>query len=89
MYDRFTDNEETGVPEKVYPGNYDNIMRQRIWDKYLMPNDLEMIFQAYLLSEGRGRNYQACKTNENAGTMISDCILNQSDYYDDVTRRAY
>lgn len=88
-YDRFTDNEETGVPENTYPGSYDNIMTERVWDKYLMPNDLEMMFQAYVISEGRGGNYQAYKTNENAKTVISDCILNQFDHYDDETGRAY
>lgn len=91
-YDRFTDNEETGVPEKLYPGSYDNIMTERVWDKYLMPNDLEMMFQAYLLSEGKSWTYeflQSYKTNENAETVISDCILNQFDHYDDETGRIY
>lgn len=88
-YDRFTDNEETGVPVTGSAGQYDNLMVEREMDKYLMPNDLEMMFQAYLISEGRGKHYESYKTNENAKTVISDCILNQFDHYDDETRRAY
>lgn len=88
-YDRFTDNEETGVPLTGSTGQYDNLMVERELDKYLMPNDLEMMFQAYLISEGRGKHYESYKTNENAETVISDCILNQFDHYDDETGRVY
>ncbi len=89
-YDRFTDNEETGVPEPRHLGSYDNIMVQREWDKYLVPNDLEMMLYAYLISEGKSwRCLQKYKTNEDAQIEISDCILNHLDHYNDTEGRAY
>lgn len=92
QHDRFTDNEETGVPESSVPGSYDNIMVERKRDKYLMPNDLEMMFQAYMNSKGKSWMYdflQSYKTNEDVKIVISDCILNHFDHYNDTEGMAY
>ena len=84
--DRFTDNEETGVPEPSILGSYDNIMAERVINKFLMPNDLEMMFKAYAVTEGKSWTHlQMYKTNADLNMVISDCILNQTDYFDDTT----
>lgn len=84
--DRFTDNAETGVVESKEAGSYDNIMVERTRDKYLLPNDLQMMFKAYSDSNPKGMSWcgqQAYKTHNNGEIVISDCILNQKDNYDD------
>ena len=87
--DRFTDNAETGVIESEEDGSYDNIMVERKEDKYLLPNDLQMMFKAYSDSKPKGKSWcgqQAYKTHDNGKILISDCILNRVDNYDDTRR---
>lgn len=67
-------------------------MVERKRDKYLMPNDLEMMFQAYMNSKGKSWMYdflQSYKTNEDVKIVISDCILNHFDHYNDTEGKAY
>lgn len=85
-YDRFTDNSETGV--KCNDGGksmeYDNLMKQVEWDKPIVANDLEMMLYAY--QQGKGRPwtlYQAYKTVKELNMIISPCIKNQIDLFDD------
>ncbi|MCI8509909.1 MAG: hypothetical protein HFJ06_15355 [Lachnospiraceae bacterium] len=79
-HDRFTDNDETGVLHDAKQQQYDNIMVQRRWNKYILPNDIEMMLKAYGISKGKSAlGMQWYRTNEAAGIEISPCILNIED----------
>ncbi len=79
-HDRFTDNDETGVLHDAKQQQYDNLMVQRQWDKYILPNDIEMMLKAYGISKGKSAlGKQWYKTNEELGIEISPCILNIED----------
>ncbi len=79
-HDRFTDNEETGVLHDEEKQQYDNLMVQREWNKYILPNDIEMMLRAYDISKGKSAlGKQWYKTNEAIGIEISPCILNVED----------
>ena len=79
-HDRFTDNEETGVLHDAEKQKYDNLMVQRQWDKYILPNDIEMMLRAYGISKGKSAlGMQWYRTNEEERIEISPCILNIED----------
>lgn len=83
-YDRFTDNDETGVfYEKRKQGiMYDNLMVQRGWAAKILPNDIEMALNAYAKTYGRPwQLLEAYKTCLDLKMKISDCISNKNDYY--------
>lgn len=85
-YDRFTDNSETGVKcqDWFYYNMYDNLMKQEEWDKPIVANDLEMMLYAYQTGSGKPwESLQSYKTVEELNMMISPCIKNQKDLYDD------
>lgn len=85
-YDRFTDNSETGIKcdDPFNSGSYDNLMKQVEWDKPLVANDLEMMLYAYQQEKGRPWvSYQSYKTVKELDMIISPCIKNQIDLFDD------
>lgn len=84
--DRFTDNSETGVAcqDWGYKGSYDNLMKQQEWDKAIIVNDLEMMLYAYQMSEGKPWDSLQCyKSVEILNMLISPCIKNQTDLFED------
>lgn len=87
-HDRFTDNEETGVLHNLKKQQYDNLMVERDWNKYILPNDIEMMLKAYDVSKGKSASrLQWYKTNEEIGIEISPCILNIEDKCIEEVRR--
>lgn len=79
-HDRFTDNEETGVLHNAKEHQYDNLMVERKWNKYILPNDIEMMLKAYNISKGKSAlGMQWYRTNNEIGIEISPCILNTED----------
>ena len=86
LYDRFTDNLETGV-KCIYEENkniYDNLMVEQEWDKRIIANDLEMMLYAYQQTQGRPTDaYQSYKTVQDLNMVISSCIANKKDLYEE------
>ena len=77
---------ETGV-KCIYEENkniYDNLMVEQEWDKRIIANDLEMMLYAYQQTQGRPTDaYQSYKTVQDLNMVISSCIANKKDLYEE------
>ncbi|MDE6625882.1 MAG: Ig-like domain-containing protein [Lachnospiraceae bacterium] len=81
-HDRFTDNDETGILIDVMSRCHDNIMVEIYENTAIVPNDIEMMLQAYSESKGKSASkLQWYKTNDKENIEISTSISNTEDEY--------
>ncbi len=83
-YDRFSDNDETGILYDVKDNElqYENIMVENSYYTTILPNDIQMIFKAYEQSSGQPwLQKQFYKSIPAIKATISEVISNTRDYY--------